>query len=174
MAAIWFMQLSWYLYVHSVDDNTLTSIFDQFRFSVVFLELPKVGPNLCTRLLLVASILILGYDATASSNQRAHACSGLPEKWSWSWSSMYDLKETIDYGVLGCSCISWTICKQSAPTSRQITTPTPHPPHHSISTDWMLFLMTNQQRQSTEGTMHDNEMELWTIIFQVYWGALTH
>jgi len=26
---------------------------------------------------------------------------------------------------LGCSVISWTICKQSAPHSRQITTPTP-------------------------------------------------
>ena len=31
--------------------------------------------------------------------------------------------------VLGCRGISWTICKQSAPHSRQITTPTPH---HSI------------------------------------------
>ena len=28
-------------------------------------------------------------------------------------------------GVLGCNGISWTICKQSAPHSRQITTPTP-------------------------------------------------
>ena len=35
-----------------------------------------------------------------------------------------DLNETRDYGVLGCSGISWTICKQSAPCSRQITTPT--------------------------------------------------
>jgi len=35
------------------------------------------------------------------------------------------------------SGISWTICKQSAPRSRQITTPTPH---HSIFTDQMLFL----------------------------------
>ena len=31
--------------------------------------------------------------------------------------------------VLGWPGISWTICKQSAPRSRQITTPTPH---HSI------------------------------------------
>jgi len=31
--------------------------------------------------------------------------------------------------VLGCSGISWTICKQYVPRSRQITTPTPH---HSI------------------------------------------
>jgi len=36
-----------------------------------------------------------------------------------------------DYGVLGCSGISWTICKPSAPRSREITTPTPH---HSIQT----------------------------------------
>jgi len=38
------------------------------------------------------------------------------------------------------SDISWTICKQSAPCSRQITTPTPH---HSIFTGRMLFLMPN-------------------------------
>ena len=46
------------------------------------------------------------------------------------------------------SGISWTICKQSAPCSRQITTSTPH---HSIFTGWMLFLTPNQQCQSTEG-----------------------
>jgi len=40
-----------------------------------------------------------------------------------------DLNEARDDGVLGCSGISWTICKQSAPRFRQITTPTPH---HSI------------------------------------------
>ena len=34
------------------------------------------------------------------------------------------------------SSISWTICKQSAPPSRQITTPTPH---HSIFTGWILL-----------------------------------
>ena len=42
------MQLFSYLYVHSVEDNTLTSIFDQFHFSIVFLALPKIGPNRCT------------------------------------------------------------------------------------------------------------------------------
>ena len=42
-----------------------------------------------------------------------------------------DLNEARDNGVLGCSGISWTTCKQYAPRSRQITTPTPH---HSIST----------------------------------------
>jgi len=44
--------------------------------------------------------------------------------------------------------VSWTICKQSAPRSRQITTPTPH---HSIFTGRMLFLTPNQQ--STEGRL---------------------
>jgi len=37
-----------------------------------------------------------------------------------------DLNEARDYGILGCSGITWTICKQSAPHSRQITTPAPH------------------------------------------------
>ena len=47
------------------------------------------------------------------------------------------------------SGISWTICKQSAPSYRQITTPTPR---HSIFTSRMLFLTPKQQCQSTEGT----------------------
>ena len=46
------------------------------------------------------------------------------------------------------SSISWTICKQSAPCSRQITTPTPH---HSMFTGRTLFLTPNQQCQSTDG-----------------------
>ena len=46
------------------------------------------------------------------------------------------------------SGISWTMRKQSAPCSRQITTPTPH---QSIFTGRLLFLTPNQQRQSTEG-----------------------
>jgi len=41
-----------------------------------------------------------------------------------------DLNEARDDGVPGCSGIGWTICKQSAPCSRQTTTSTPH---HSIS-----------------------------------------
>jgi len=45
------------------------------------------------------------------------------------------------------SGISWTVCKQSAPRSRQITTSTRH---HSIFTGRMLFLTPNQQHQSTE------------------------
>ena len=45
------------------------------------------------------------------------------------------------------SGISWTICKQSAPRSKQITMPTPH---HSVFTNRMLFLMPNQQCQINE------------------------
>jgi len=45
------------------------------------------------------------------------------------------------------SGMSWTTSKQSATQSRQITTPKPH---HSIFTGQMLFLMPNQQCQSTE------------------------
>jgi len=41
-----------------------------------------------------------------------------------------------------------SICKQSKPRCRQITTPTP--PHHSIFTSQTLFLMPNQQYRSTE------------------------
>ena len=48
------------------------------------------------------------------------------------------------------SVISRTICKQSAPHFGQITTPTPR---HSIFTGQMLFLMTNQQCQSTKGNV---------------------
>jgi len=40
------------------------------------------------------------------------------------------------------------IYKQSAPCSRQITTPAPH---HSVFTDQMLFLMPIQQYQGTKG-----------------------
>jgi len=46
------------------------------------------------------------------------------------------------------SGISWTICKQSAPRSRQVSTSTPH---HSIFTDRKLFLTPKQQSQSIEG-----------------------
>jgi len=51
------------------------------------------------------------------------------------------------------SGISWTICKQSASRSRQITSPAPH---RSIFTGWMLFLMPSQQYQSTGIDMEQN------------------
>jgi len=59
-----------------------------------------------------------------------------------------DLNEGRDNGVQGGSGISWTICKQSAPCSRQINTTTPH---HSLFAGQMLFLTPKQQCQSTEG-----------------------
>jgi len=67
---------------------------------------------------------------------------------SWKGKTSLDLTAARDDGALGCSAISWIICKQSAPHSRQITTPTPH---HSIFTGRMLFMTPNQQCQSTEG-----------------------
>jgi len=63
-----------------------------------------------------------------------HPLSGLFPRSTWvsryqKGKTSLDLNEARDDGVWGCSGISWTICKQSAPRSRQITTPTPH---HSI------------------------------------------
>ena len=82
-----------------------------------------------------------------------HLFNGLFCRTTWvSWyqkgRTSLDLNEARDDGVLGCSGISWTICKQSAPRSRQITTPTPH---HSFFTGRMPFLTPNQQCQSTDG-----------------------
>ena len=42
-----------------------------------------------------------------------------------------DLSEARDDKVLGCSGVSWNVRMESAPRSKQTTTPTPH---HSIST----------------------------------------
>jgi len=53
-----------------------------------------------------------------------------------------DLNEARNDEVWDGTGISWTICKQPAPRSRQITTSTPH---HSIFTGWMLFPMSIQQ-----------------------------
>ena len=66
-----------------------------------------------------------------------------------------DLNEARDDGVLGSSGISWTTSKQSAPCSRQITTPTPHhsifyrpdalpdPPTNSVIKYWRKGLQIN-------------------------------
>ena len=85
-----------------------------------------------------------------------HPFTGLFSRTTWvsrhqKGKTSLDLNEAKDDGVLGCTGISWTICKQSAPRSRHIATPTPH---HSIFTSWMLFLTPNQQCQSTEGNKH--------------------
>ena len=61
-----------------------------------------------------------------------HPFNGLFSRTTWvSWcqksKTSLDLSEARDDGILECSGISWTICKQSAPRCRQMTTPTPHP-----------------------------------------------
>jgi len=53
--------------------------------------------------------------------------------------------------------ISWTICKQPAPRSRQVTTPAPH---HSTFTCQMLILTPNQTCQSTEGKADPSVLSL--------------
>jgi len=53
------------------------------------------------------------------------------------------------------SGVSWTMCKQSAPHTRQITTPAAH---HSIFSGLMLFLAPNQQCQSTEDANFENKI----------------
>jgi len=67
-------------------------------------------------------------------------------------------------GVLGCSGITRTICKQSATRSRQITTLTPH---HSIFTGRMLFLVANQQCQSTEGQSYLHLTIIYMLVTMV-------
>ena len=63
-----------------------------------------------------------------------HPCNGLFSRTTWvsryhKGKTSLDLNDARDDGVWGGSGISWTICKQSARRSRQITTETPH---HSI------------------------------------------
>jgi len=55
--------------------------------------------------------------------------------------------------------ISWTICNQSAPHSRQITTTTPH---HTIFKVWMLFLTPNHQCQNTEGMITEKKIFIFS------------
>jgi len=56
-------------------------------------------------------------------------------------------------GLWADSGISWTICKQSAPCSREITDHT-NTSSLPFFTGWMLFLMLNQQCKSTEGMVY--------------------
>ena len=72
-----------------------------------------------------------------------HPFNGLFSRTTWvsryrKGKTSLDLNEARDDGLWGCSGISWTICKQSKPRSRQITTP-----HNSIFTGRMLFLTPN-------------------------------
>jgi len=67
--------------------------------------------------------------------------------------------------MIGGSDISWTICKSFAPHSRQITTPAPH---HSVVYSRMLFLMPNQQCQSTEDNSAADD---WVIKWTRMWAS---
>jgi len=64
---------------------------------------------------------------TNATTTALHPFNGLSSRTTWvsryqKDKTSLDLNEARDDGVLGCSGISWTICKQSAPRSRQITT----------------------------------------------------
>ena len=87
------------------------------------------------------------------------------------WVSQYqkgknslDLNEARDDRVCGCSGISWAICKQSAPRSRQITTSTPH---NSIFTGRMLIMTTNQQCQSTICQYKESQFSHMTLLVEI-------
>jgi len=98
------------------------------------------------------------YSSATALQLLLHPFNGLFSRTAWvsryqKGKTSLDLNEARDGGVLRWqtgSGISWAICTQSVPRSRQITTPTPH---RSVFTGRMLFLTPNQQRQSTEG-MH--------------------
>jgi len=71
-----------------------------------------------------------------------HPINGLFSRTTWvsryqKGKTSLDLHEARDDAVMGCSGISWMICKQSAPHSIQITTSTTY---HSIFIGRMLFL----------------------------------
>jgi len=72
-----------------------------------------------------------GIPVEETTTTTLHLFNGLFSRTTWAsryqkGKTSLDLNETRDDRVLGRGGISWTICKQSAPRSRQITTPTPH------------------------------------------------
>jgi len=67
-----------------------------------------------------------------------------------------DLNEARDDGVLGCSGISWSICKQSAPRSRQITT---H--QHLITQFYWPDDLPDAQPYVSEHWRHCLPLQLW-------------
>ena len=84
---------------------------------------------------------------TAFHTRLTALCPGLP-----GWASIRKVKPIwilLKQETVSGSGINWAICK-TASRSRQITTPAPH---HSVFTGLMPFLLPNQQRQSTEGTL---------------------
>ena len=110
-----------------------------------------------------------------------HPFNGLFSRTTWisryqKGKTSLDLNEAKDGGVRGCSSISWTICKQSAPRSRKITTPTPH---HPIFTGRMLLLMPNQQCQSMKVQLpmyqikiYKLDLAMWIDWFESIFGSI--
>ena len=69
------------------------------------------------------------------------------------------------------SDIRWTLCKQSAPCSRQITTPTPH---QSIFTGRMLSLCPTSSVKALKGlTINLNAVILFALFVSHSFSALT-
>jgi len=109
-----------------------------------------------------------------SSGTHSHLtvlCPGLP-----GWAGTRKVKPIwilLKQEAVSGSGISWAICKQSAPRSRQITTPAPH---HSVFTGQMPFLPPNQQHETLCQTLstqkilprqvdHDvNKTRLWSLL----------
>ena len=87
--------------------------------------------------------------------------------------SQYQIGKTnldlLEQEIVSGSGISWAICK-SAPHPGEITMPASH---HSVFTGQMLFLLPNQQRQSTEGRAFGvitvGMMEVGAPIVQMGW-----
>jgi len=91
-------------------------------------------PLLCVCACLRACVCCCTFLQIDINTTSLHQFNGLFSRTPWvsryqKGKTSLDLNEARDDGVLRCSGISWTICKQPAPHSRQITTPTPH---HSI------------------------------------------
>ena len=71
---------------------------------------------------------------TTTTTTAIHPFNGLFSRTTWvnrykKGKTSLDLNDVRDDGVWGCSAISWTVCKQSAPRSRQIRLTTPA--HHN-------------------------------------------
>jgi len=98
----------------------------------------------CSEMMPLLSVSHSWHNVTIHSSQYWYVCNaelltllllrpfnGLVSRTTWvsryqKGNISLDLNDAKDGRVMGCSGISWTICKNYAPHSRQITTPTPH------------------------------------------------
>jgi len=128
-----------------------TCKYSRFDYiSIQFYSSLWLSPINVLHLSSLSSVTLKLFTCNHSTTTTLHLSNGI---FTWTtWVSRYqkgttslDLNEARDGGVLGCSGISWTMCEQSAPRPRQISTSTSH---HSIFTGQMLFLTSNQQCQS--------------------------